>query len=137
MPFLRSLLKDLVEKRLWPVAVLLVAALAAVPMLVGRSGPPAPAPTATPAAGATADAGTSSKASVTLVTDPGDERHDEGRVRDPFKSPIAAKKTTEAKATAPAGAAVTTTSSAGSTAGSTVTIKKTAPTSTASTGTQS
>jgi hypothetical protein len=36
--FLRNLLSDLVEKRLWPVALLLVGALVAVPLLLGGGG---------------------------------------------------------------------------------------------------
>jgi hypothetical protein len=38
MSFVRNLLSDLVEKRLWPVAVLLVGTLVAVPFLLGGSG---------------------------------------------------------------------------------------------------
>jgi hypothetical protein len=38
MSFLRNLLADLVEKRLWPVAVLLVGALVAVPLVLGGGG---------------------------------------------------------------------------------------------------
>jgi hypothetical protein len=38
MSFLRNLLADLVEKRLWPVAVALAAALVAVPFLLGGGG---------------------------------------------------------------------------------------------------
>src|SRR3954447_19560374 len=98
MSFLRSLLKDLVDKRLWPVALLLVAALAAVPMLIGHlaGGTPttaaAPAPAATPR-----DAGTSAQASVPLDPEPSDARHDDGRLRDPFKSRMpGAKKTATA-----------------------------------------
>jgi hypothetical protein len=37
MSFLRNVLHDLVEKKLWPVAVLLVVALVAVPMVLGGS----------------------------------------------------------------------------------------------------
>ena len=35
MPFLKNIGHDLIEKRLWPVAVLLVLALVAVPVLLG------------------------------------------------------------------------------------------------------
>jgi len=38
MSFLRNLLADLVEKRLWPVAVVLAGALVAVPLLLGGGG---------------------------------------------------------------------------------------------------
>jgi hypothetical protein len=96
MPFLRNVLKDLVDKRLWPVALLLVAALVAAPIVLGRSSDaaaPAPAPiagTATPATdGATAS---SDKEAVSLATDPSDARHDDGKVRDPFAAPKSAKK---------------------------------------------
>src|SRR5215218_7737985 len=49
--FLLDLWHDLKEKRLWPVAVVLLAALVAVPVLLAKpsSAPPAPAPTATAA----------------------------------------------------------------------------------------
>ena len=111
MPFLKNVAKDLVEKRLWPLAVLLVAALVAVPVLVSRGGAtPAPAPVAEPAGGTggPADAPTTSR--VTLAT--GDDvEHDGGTVRDPFRVSGAAKASTPS----PASAAVTaaTTSSSG------------------------
>ena len=38
MSILRNLLADLVEKRLWPVAVVLAGALVAVPFLLGGGG---------------------------------------------------------------------------------------------------
>src|SRR3954471_12265374 len=37
MSFLRNVLHDLIEKRLWPVAIALVAALVAVPIVLGGS----------------------------------------------------------------------------------------------------
>jgi len=123
MPFLRSLLKDLVEKRLWPVALLLVVALAAVPMLVGRTAGTAPTTAAAPTVAAGAgDTGTTAKASVTLTTEPSDQRHDHGRVRDPFTSPAAPKdenattaSTPKSAAPAPSAAAATTTIQKGAT----------------------
>ena len=36
MTVVRSIFRDLVDRRLWPVAVALVAALVAVPLLLGR-----------------------------------------------------------------------------------------------------
>lgn len=62
MTQLRDLLNDLVEKRLWPVALLLVGALVAVPLVLAKSAPsgggssetPPAAVAATPAAGAPA-----------------------------------------------------------------------------------
>jgi len=49
--FLLDLWQDLKEKRLWPVAVVLLVALVAVPVLLAKpsSTPSAPAPTATAA----------------------------------------------------------------------------------------
>jgi hypothetical protein len=55
MSFLRNLVSDLVEKRLWPVALLLVGALVAVPFLLGggSEADTAATATATPAATST------------------------------------------------------------------------------------
>src|SRR3954451_15238729 len=53
MSFLRNVLHDLIEKRLWPVAIALVAALVAVPVVLGGS---SDAGTATPAPVADASA---------------------------------------------------------------------------------
>jgi hypothetical protein len=82
MKAIRGLLRDLVERRLWPVAVLLLAAALAVPVYLGRSSAendaPLPAPTEH------ADLGKTSKAAVTLDTD--DEAGGgKGSVRNPFK----------------------------------------------------
>jgi hypothetical protein len=48
---LRGLWDDLVESRLWPVAILLVVALIAIPVLLLKSANPTPAPLATPGPG--------------------------------------------------------------------------------------
>jgi hypothetical protein len=115
MPFLRNILKDLVDKRLWPVALLLVGALVAVPMALGRSAgdtpAPAPAPIADAATGSAAAGGTVSKAAVSLETESSDRRHLDGKVRDPFSAPKvattrrAAPKAATTAAPAPAPAA--------------------------------
>jgi hypothetical protein len=86
MTFARALVRDLVDKRLWPVAVLLVAALVAVPLLLaggGSAGKPVPA--------AAIDADTSATAlgsvpAVELVGPPS-VRSRPGTVRDPFRRP--------------------------------------------------
>jgi hypothetical protein len=77
----RALLRDLVERKLWPVAVLLLAAAVAVPVYLGRS---SAEETARPPANVQADAGKASKAAVS-IEDPaaGDDRR--GSVRNPFK----------------------------------------------------
>ncbi len=83
---LKRIARDLVDKKLWPVAVLLLAALVAVPMLVGGStGEDTSAP-----AGllATAPADPGSKSLVTVVDQAvtgKDSRR--GRISDPFYDP--------------------------------------------------
>ncbi len=81
MTFFKSLWTDLVEKRLWPVALGLLLALVAVPVALGGGGSdPVEAPL-----GATGATGAGQLAQVAL--DPGAPvRRDRlGRVRDPFK----------------------------------------------------
>jgi len=97
MTFVRNLGHDLVDKKLWPLAILLVLALVAVPVLLGGGGssatPVAAAPTgAAGAAPGTAGAATASVASV--VEEPALRRRD-GKVRDPFKQQYQAKSTTD------------------------------------------
>ena len=77
MNHLRTLVRDLVERRLWPVALALVIALVAVPVVLGRGGEQTPAPIA--AAPATGDSSTAQKAEVTLDT--GVPRHPRPRRR--------------------------------------------------------
>jgi hypothetical protein len=98
MSHLRNLISDLVERRLWPVALLLAVALAAVPVVLGRGGDDATAPTAAlPAAPATgADDTTAQKAEVTVETSVPVDRKRPGKERNPFVAPASArKKTTE------------------------------------------
>ena len=83
---LRTLVADLVERRLWPVAVVLVIALVALPVVVlGGAEETAPVTTVP---GAQAEAGEAS--AVTLATD-GDNPRAEGSQRDPFTQPAAKK----------------------------------------------
>jgi hypothetical protein len=82
MNAVRGLLRDLVERRLWPVALLLVAALVAVPVYLGRSS--SEGNVAPPAATAQARA-PASKAAVTLESDAPDESTAGGHVSNPFK----------------------------------------------------
>lgn len=88
MSLLRNLGADLVEKKLWPVAVVLVVALIAVPVVLGGGaeeqtpGPPA-------SSGATARAATDSDptagAEVSLDESATGRRDRKGKVRDPFE----------------------------------------------------
>lgn len=83
MSFLKTLWTDLVEKRLWPVALALVLALVAVPVLLG-GGAAAPVAVAPPV-GATGTTGL--LAQVALDTS-GPGRFDRlGLLRDPFRQP--------------------------------------------------
>jgi hypothetical protein len=82
MNAVRSLLRDLVERRLWPVALLLVIAAVAVPVYLGRSSSDeAQAPVPVPAP---STAGKASRAAVTLDEAPA-ESTGRGDVRNPFK----------------------------------------------------
>jgi hypothetical protein len=88
MSFLRSIVSDLVERRLWPIALALVAALVAVPLVLAKSpanagndapsAPPASAPTTPPAANA--DGAVVSVASGSLGDAPLG-----GRAKNPFR----------------------------------------------------
>ncbi len=82
---LKRIVRDLVDKKLWPVAVLLLAAIAAVPVLIGgSSSSQAPAPVAV---AATAPDG-ASKSLVTVVDEASAAKATRpGRIQDPFYDP--------------------------------------------------
>lgn len=85
MTFLRNLGHDLVDKKLWPVAVLLVLGVIAVPFLLGGGEEPASAPVAAaPVAGAAAIAPPATAEVAVAVEEPL-LRKRSGRTRDPFK----------------------------------------------------
>jgi hypothetical protein len=99
---LRGAVRDLVDKRLWPVALALVVALVAVPVVIGSSAPdvPPPPPTPAPAGGAPA-------AAIT-VADPAVVGHSRpGAVNDPFYDPPAPKTAPTASSPATSAAAAT------------------------------
>ena len=80
--FVKNVVTDLVEKKLWPVALLLVAALVALPLTLGRTSDPgvvAGVPAAQPAA--------EEKAEVATYTGVDSTRTKDGAVRDPFIGP--------------------------------------------------
>lgn len=81
MKLLRNIALDLWDQRLWPAAVVMIAALLAVPMLLGGAGPEPPQPPAP----ATAASALSEVAQVGLAQPgaPGARRRD-GALRDPF-----------------------------------------------------
>ncbi len=93
----RSILADLIRKRLWPIAVVLVVALVAVPVLIASSSSSLP----TPAPNSGAVAGVAGPVAATPASEP--ERG--GRVRDPFFDPPAAPSQDKAAGKPPAAAA--------------------------------
>ena len=95
MSAIRGVLRDLVDRKLWPIAVLLLAAAVAVPMYLGRaSADDAPLPSTS----LQADAGKVSKAAVKVDDGAADDDRP-GGVRNPFKQLHVPK-----KAAAPAAA---------------------------------
>ena len=88
----RNIVRDLVERRLWPVALLLVVAAVAVPVYLGRSSSDDGAGS-TPTPAHTAQVTKSSKAAVSL-DETADESRGAGKASNPFKQqhvPKAAK----------------------------------------------
>jgi hypothetical protein len=95
--FFRNILHDLVEKRLWPVALLLCAALVAVPTLL-KEDPAAPSAASTGPSTATL-----AEASVTETDNPARSRLDIGKERNPFQTntPATTKTTPSTTTTTP------------------------------------
>jgi hypothetical protein len=112
----RNLIQDLVERRLWPVALLLAVALAAVPVVLGRGGDEAASTAALPATPATGSPTPSEKVEVTLDTGAPADRERPGAVRNPFKAPVThtAKKTTKTTTTTASSPSATSSDSASS-----------------------
>lgn len=83
---MRQIGRDLVEKRLWPIAVLLLAVAVGAPMLIGRSAPDATAPVpvaaTAPAVPAAAPSATTGEAGVR-------PKARGGKINDPFYDPPA------------------------------------------------
>ncbi len=97
MTFLRNIGADLLEKRLWPVALALIVGLVAVPTLLAKSSGGEPVPqTAAIAAGEAAKA----DAVVALDTKPVGRRKRGGRSKNPFKQLYVPKVKTETTVTA-------------------------------------
>jgi hypothetical protein len=86
---LRQILRDLIEKKLWPVAVLLLAAIVVAPMLLGASSPDAADPVPVAAAPSAAPP-VPAVAPSAAKTDAAIAKHDRrGKVEDPFYDPPA------------------------------------------------
>jgi hypothetical protein len=84
MTTLRNIWADLVEKRLWPIAVLLFVGILAVPVVLAKSPEPVPTPVAN--AVLARDGAGADPTLVTLNAKPSVREHD-GRGRDPFVQP--------------------------------------------------
>jgi hypothetical protein len=82
---IRQAARDLVQKKLWPIAVVLLVALVAVPIVIGGSSEDTPAPVPTAAATAAPDTAASL---VTVVDQPvtGDDDRS-GKIEDPIYNP--------------------------------------------------
>jgi hypothetical protein len=119
MSVLNNTWRYLVQRKLWPVAVLLLAALVAVPMVMAKD----PEPAATPPVAATKSSqSTLATEPIVALAGPGDRakrRHVLGSSKNPFKPAVLAKpvKTPTAATEAPKQAATETPSSGGSTPG--------------------
>lgn len=116
--FLRGVVTDLREKRLWPVAVLLVAALIAAPVLLSKSSSPTPTPVAS--APVHLPSGNSIPA-LSVQTVPGHSRLT-GPVRNPFGTASSTTSTSSSTSTpsTAVSTASTTASSVASNVGSTL-----------------
>ena len=101
----RKLLDDLVSKRLWPIALLLVVALVAIPVVIGGSSEPAGSPDV---AAIPDPASIDSAAAAVELVGPPEVRSRPGAVRDPFRrtkrkaaSKGSAKKSSSSKSASP------------------------------------
>jgi hypothetical protein len=84
MSAIRGVLRDLVDRKLWPIAVLLLAAAIAVPVYLGRSSSTAESDGPLAAANDQSNAAKTSRAAVTLANQTSDA-NPVGTVRNPFK----------------------------------------------------
>jgi hypothetical protein len=113
MNALKNTWRQLVRRRLWPVALLLVAALVAVPVVLAKPATPAPAPAPAVAA---APAATPAQSYVKLASDdatPSQRRRVLGKSKDPFEpAPLPKVKKRHHAAKAGASAAATATATA-------------------------
>lgn len=131
---LKAVARDLVDRKLWPVAVLLLAALVALPILIG--GGSSSENTAAPVASTATEPGTPGEATKLItVLEPGSRKGARpGRIKDPFydpPEPRAAESATAAGAAVSApGAAAASGGGASTGAGTSVTSSPPAQTTT-------
>ncbi|HZV75715.1 MAG TPA: hypothetical protein VFF79_18550 [Conexibacter sp.] len=104
MRALRDVWDELVERRLWPVALLLVVALVAVPVALTKQPPPDGAAAGTdapPATAAAADLRSSGGPVVSLAQGAGPDAPLRGRAKDPFHQQFVPPRAASAGGTAP------------------------------------
>jgi hypothetical protein len=82
--FFKNVLSDLIEKRLWPVAIALVAALVAVPIVLGGKSDDSGTPVAGVATPATSGAATSKSEVVSLEQQAAGKVQRQGSLKNPF-----------------------------------------------------
>jgi hypothetical protein len=122
---LRSIRRDLIDKRLWPVALVLVLALVAVPVFIGSSASDAPptapiVPAATPATGGGGSPITVENAAVIGRGRP-------GAVHDPFFNPPKPKTTSSVPTSTSTSTTTSTTTPPPTTSATHTTPSKTSP----------
>jgi hypothetical protein len=103
MSAIRTVITDLVERRLWPVALALVAALVAVPVMLGGGSKAADPTPAVPIAGAPGTTSATAQAAISVSTPPSGRQNRPGKVRNPFvqhKSKLAADTATSPSSSA-------------------------------------
>jgi hypothetical protein len=134
MSVLSSMIKELRDRKLWPIAVLLIVALVAVPVLLSKSAP-TNLVTPEPNAGLPYSSGTALPA-ISVKTTP-DNSKLAGNGRNPFTPYHVGQSTTATVASAPSSTTSAGTGTTGSTGGSTGTGSTTGGSSTTSTPTTS
>jgi hypothetical protein len=88
MSVISNLWRQLVQRRLWPVAVLLVAALAAVPLTLAKQPEPSPAPEpVAPAGDSSAELATQPIVAMASAADRAKRRKVLGKAKNPFAKP--------------------------------------------------
>lgn len=96
--------RQLVQRRLWPIALVLLAALVAVPVLLAKAPAPAPAPTTSTVPAEHDDSAVTGKPIVAQATNVDDSsRHVLGAPKDPFKPAVLPKPTPAPSITATTG----------------------------------
>ena len=95
MTFLRNVVQDLVDKKLWPLAAALVVALLAMPIVIGSGAEPVAEQAAAPSPAAQAATSPQSAAAISLQQEATARRNRGGKRRNPFVQQHLQKSTAE------------------------------------------